>query len=285
MFAALVWNPNPIIAEFGGFALRWYSLLFATGFIISFFILRKQFLEEKVPLAVLDKYLLYSVVGTILGARIGNCLFYDWEYFSQHPLEILLPFKFSPEFEFVGFRGLASHGALLGLLAAYWLLAKQTGQKMLWFLDKGAIVGGLCLACIRLGNFMNGEIAGAPTTVAWAVIFPNVDQQPRHPVQLYGFVVYLSLFFFMLYYNKQLQKREAPVQQGHLLGVFLFLLGILRFCMEFIKRHYVLDPDSWLNMAQWLSIPLIIGGGILAWYTARGGEAHAEEKLQGQEEK
>lgn len=269
MFAALVWNPDPIIVQLGGFALRWYSLLFATGFIISFFILRRRFIEEKVSLDILDKFLLYSVVGTILGARLGNCFFYDFDYFSQHPLEILLPFRFSPEFEFVGFRGLASHGALLGLLAAYWLLARQTGQTIRWFLDKGALVAGLCLASIRLGNFMNGEIAGAPTDLPWAIIFPNVDQLPRHPVQLYGFVVYLGLFFFMGYYNKRIQKRAVPVQQGHLLGVFLLILGSLRFCMEFIKRHYVLDPDSWLNMAQWLSIPLIIGGAILAWYTSR----------------
>ncbi|MGH1334858.1 MAG: prolipoprotein diacylglyceryl transferase [Aureispira sp.] len=269
MFAALIWNPDPIIVQFGGFALRWYSLLFATGFIISFFILRKQFLEEKVSLVVLDKLLLYSVVGTILGARLGHCFFYDLEYFSQHPLEILLPFKFSPEFKFVGFRGLASHGALLGLLMAYWLLARQTGQTMRWFLDKGALVGGLCLASIRLGNFMNGEIAGAPTEVSWGMIFPNVDQLPRHPVQLYGFVVYLSLFFFMLFYNKKLQQRERAVQQGHLLGVFLLILGCLRFSMEFIKRHYVLNPNSWLNMAQWLSIPLIIGGAAIIWYTLK----------------
>lgn len=269
MFAVLTWNPDPIIAEFGGFALRWYSLLFATGFIIGFFILRKQFLEEGVSLEILDKLLLYSVIGTILGARIGNCLFYDFEYFSQHPLEILLPFRFSPEFKFVGFRGLASHGALLGLIATYWLLSKQTGYSIRWYLDKGALIGGLCLACIRLGNFMNGEIAGAPTDVSWAVIFPSVDQQPRHPVQLYGFVVYLSLFFFMLYYNKQLKQKTPPLQEGHLLGVFLLILGFLRFCMEFIKRHYVLDPDSWLNMAQWLSLPMIVGGALLAWYTSK----------------
>ncbi|MFK7796217.1 MAG: prolipoprotein diacylglyceryl transferase [Aureispira sp.] len=269
MFAVLTWNPDPIIAEFGGFALRWYSLLFATGFIIGFFILRKQFLEEGVPLEILDKLLLYSVIGTILGARIGNCLFYDFDYFSQHPLEILLPFRFSPTFKFVGFRGLASHGALLGLIATYWLLSKQTGYSIRWYLDKGALIGGLCLASIRLGNFMNGEIAGAPTDVSWAVIFPAVDQQPRHPVQLYGFVIYLSLFFFILYYNKRLKQKTPPLQEGHLLGVFLFILGILRFNMEFIKRHYVLDADSWLNMAQWLSIPMIVGGALLAWYTSK----------------
>ena len=211
-------------------------------------------------LDVLDRYLLYSVIGTILGARIGNCVFYDWAYFSQHPLEIILPFRFEPEFQFVGFRGLASHGALLGLLIAYAILAKRTGQTIGWFLDKGATVAGLCLACIRMGNFMNGEIVGTPTDQPWGIIFPNVDMLPRHPVQLYGFILYLSLFFFMLWYRR---RTFGKVKTGHLLGVFLIVLGLIRFSMEFIKRHYVLDPDSLLNMAQWLTLPLILGGLVL----------------------
>jgi phosphatidylglycerol:prolipoprotein diacylglycerol transferase len=264
MFTAITWNPDPIIVELGGFALRWYSLLFATGFIISFFILRRLFEKEEVSLEVLDKMLLYSVVGTILGARIGNCLFYDFTYFSEHPLEILLPFKFSPHFEFTGYRGLASHGAMLGLLVAYWLLSRKTDKPILWFLDKAATAGALCLASIRLGNFMNSEIVGAPTDVSWAFIFPRVDDIPRHPVQLYGFVVYLSLFFFMLWYNK---KVFGKVKDGHVFAVFISVLGILRFGMEFIKKHYVFDPDSLINMAQLLSLPMIFLGAFFAWYT------------------
>lgn len=264
MFTAITWNPDPIIIELGGFALRWYSLLFATGFIIGFFILRRLFEKEKVSLEVLDKMLLYSVVGTILGARIGNCLFYDFTYFSKHPAEILLPFKFSPHFEFTGYRGLASHGAMLGLLVAYWLLSRKTDKSILWFLDKAATAGALCLASIRLGNFMNSEIVGAPTDVSWAFIFPRVDEIPRHPVQLYGFVVYLSLFFFMLWYNKKVFKK---VKDGHVFAVFISVLGILRFGMEFIKKHYVFDPDSLINMAQLLSLPMIFLGAFFAWYT------------------
>lgn len=264
MFTAITWNPDPIIVEVGGFALRWYSMLFATGFVIGFFILRRLFEKEQVSLEVLDKMLLYSVVGTILGARVGNCLFYDFAYFSKHPLEILLPFKFSPQFEFTGYRGLASHGAMLGLLLAYWLLSRKTGKSILWFLDKGAIVAGLCLASIRMGNFMNSEIVGAPTDVSWAFIFPRVDDIPRHPVQLYGFVVYLSLFFFTLWYNK---KKSGTVKDGHIFGTFIAILGVLRFGMEFIKKHYVFDPDSIINMAQLLSLPMIILGFLLAWNT------------------
>lgn len=264
MFAAITWNPNPILAEIGGFAIRWYSLLFATGFIISFFILRREFVREQVKLEVLDRMLFYSVVGTILGARIGNCLFYDFEYFSQHPAEILLPFRFSPEFQFVGYRGLASHGAMLGLLLTYWILGKVTKLSMAWFLDKASLVAGLCLASIRMGNFMNAEIVGTPTNLPWAFIFPAVDEVPRHPVQLYGFVVYLSLFLFMLWYNR---KTFGQVKRGHIFGVFMACLGTLRFGMEFIKQHYVFSADSLLNMAQLLSLPMIILGLFIAWKT------------------
>ena len=266
MFAIITWDPDPVITEIGGFALRWYSILFATGFVIGFFMLRRLFEKENVSHIVLDKMLLYSVIGTILGARIGNCLFYDFAYFSQHPLEVLLPFKFEPEFHFTGYRGLASHGAMVGLLLAYWLLARKTEQTMLWFLDKGAIAGGLCLASIRMGNFMNAEIVGAPTDVSWAIIFPAVDNIPRHPVQLYGFVAYLSLFFFMLKYNK---LNFGKVKDGHIFGLFIVLLGTIRFFMEFIKRHYIIDADSLLNMAQYLSIPLIVFGFILAFKTKK----------------
>ncbi len=268
MLAVIHWGPDPIIAHLGGFALRWYSLLFAVGFIVGFFMLRKQFVQDKVNLDILDSLLLYSVVGTILGARIGNCLFYEFEYFSQHPAEILLPFKFSPEFEFTGFRGLASHGAMLGLIIAYWILSKRTGKPILWFLDRAALISGICLASIRLGNFMNSEILGAPFDGAWAVVFdklpPPTGTTPRHPVQLYGFIVYMGLFIFMNWYYA---KKRNTVKDGHIFAVGLTILGTLRFCMEFIKEHYVFDPDSIINMAQLLSLPMIIGGIILAYYT------------------
>lgn len=274
---AMVWEPHPILAEVGGFTLRWYSILFAAGFVINYFVLKHHFKQEGEPLSTLDRFLTYSVVGTILGARIGNCVFYDWDYFSDHLLEIILPFRFSPEFQFVGYRGLASHGALLGLLVAYALLARSTGRRIGWFLDHAAVVSGLCLACIRMGNFMNGEVVGTPTDWSWGVVFSNVDPIPRHPVQLYGFVTYLSFFFFMLWYRR---RTLGKVKTGHLLGVFLVLLGLIRFGMEFIKRHYVIDPDSLLNMAQWLCIPMIIGGSILLILTRTTGRDLMEKNLE-----
>jgi len=268
MLLAIHWGPDPIITNIGSFALRWYSLLFATGFIIGFFILRKKFLEEKVSLDVLDKMLLYSVVGTILGARIGNCVFYEWEYFSQHLLEIILPFKWDPEFHFTGYRGLASHGALLGLLIAYALLAWRTGKNMLWFLDKGALIGGLCLGSIRLGNLMNSEILGAPFDGPWAFVFTRLQgeagQIARHPVQIYGFITYLALFFFMLWYYK---RQQGKVKDGHFFGIFLAVLGTLRLSMEFLKKHYVFSDESLLNMAQYLSLPMIIIGIVIFFLT------------------
>lgn len=263
---AIYWDPDPIIAQLGNFELRWYSLFFATGFIIGFFLIKKKFEVEKIDLALLDKMLLYSVIGTILGARIGNCLFYDFEYFSLHPLEIILPFQLEPSFKFTGFRGLASHGALLGLFIAYWLLSIQTKRSILWFFDKASVVAGICLASIRLGNFMNGEIGGIPTDLPWAFIFPAIDDIPRHPVQLYGFIVYTFLFLFMLSYYK---NNYSENHQGKIFGMFLVLLGSIRILMEFLKQHYVFSEDNFLNMAQLLSIPMIIAGFVLLNYNKK----------------
>ncbi len=270
MFAIIHWSPDPILGHIGSFPLRWYSLLFATGFVTGFFILRKMFIKEKISLELLDKFLLYSVVGTILGARIGHCLFYDFEYFSQHLAEVLLPFRWNPEFEFTGYRGLASHGALLGLLTAYFILSKQTGKSILWFLDKGAVIAGLGLGVIRLGNLMNSEILGSPFDGAWAFVFERLPGEAgtiaRHPVQIYGFVTYTALFLFMQWYAK---NKALGVKDGHLFGVFIAILGVLRFNMEFIKEHFVFADDSLFNMAQYLSIPMIIGGILIAYFTKR----------------
>lgn len=271
MLAVIHWAPDPIIVEIGGFAVRWYSVLFATGFVVGFFMLRKQFIRDGIDLDLLDRLLMYSVVGTILGARIGNCLFYEFDYFSQHPAEILLPFSWGEDgFQFTGYRGLASHGAMLGLLLAYFILSRKTKFSMLWYMDRAALISGICLACIRLGNFMNSEILGAPFDGPWAVVFdklpPPTGTTPRHPVQLYGFIVYTGLFIFMNWYYSQ---KRGKVRDGHIFAVWAIILGCLRFSMEFIKEHYVFADESIINMAQLLSLPLIIGGIIMAYFTRK----------------
>lgn len=258
------WSPSTTILEIGGFALRWYSILFGLGFVISYQIIKKRLVIEKESPIILDKMLFYSVVGAIMGARIGHCIFYDFDYFSSRPLEILLPFSFEPTFHFTGFRGLASHGGLIGILIAYYLLGRQFKKSMWWFLDKGALVGGLCLGSIRLGNLMNSEILGTATDVSWAFVFTNIDMIPRHPVQLYGFLLYTTLFLFMLWYYKRV---FGKVKQGHIFGVFISILGCIRFGIEFIKQHQTLTDESLLNMGQYLSIPMILFGIILALRT------------------
>lgn len=262
MLQAIIWNPSPIIVEIGSYSLRWYSLLFATGFIIGYYIIRKQFKEEGISLDLLDTYLFYSVIGTILGARIGNCLFYEFDYFYNRPLEMLLPFRFSPSFEFTGYQGLASHGAFIGLITAYWLLSRKTHRSILFYLDRTSIVAALGLGCIRLGNLMNSEILGQPFEGPWAFIFSTLPAPegiiPRHPIQLYGFLLYVGLFLFML---RSYKMTLGKVRQGYLFTQFITLLGVIRFTIEFFKEHYVFDESNWLNMAQILSIPMIIFGG------------------------
>lgn len=262
MLQVIIWNPSPIIVEIGSYSLRWYSLLFATGFIIGYYIIRKQFKEEGISLDLLDTYLFYSVIGTILGARIGNCLFYEFDYFYNRPLEMLLPFRFSPSFEFTGYQGLASHGAFIGLITAYWLLSRKTHRSILFYLDRTSIVAALGLGCIRLGNLMNSEILGQPFEGPWAFIFSTLPAPegiiPRHPIQLYGFLLYVGLFLFML---RSYKMTLGKVRQGYLFTQFITLLGVIRFTIEFFKEHYVFDESNWLNMAQILSIPMIIFGG------------------------
>ena len=180
------WNVDPEIFNFNGIAPRWYSLGFLFGFMIGYYILQKIFIEDKENTESLDTLLLYLIVGTVMGARIGHCLFYEWDYFQNHLLEMILPVRFEPEFQFTGYTGLASHGGAMGVLIAQWLYMKFILKKpLIWLLDRIGVPIMLVACFIRLGNLMNSEILGAATDVPWAFIFERVDLIPRHPAQLY----------------------------------------------------------------------------------------------------
>ena len=147
--------------------------MFVVAFSLGLYLMKKMYEKEKVSVEYVEPLLFYVVIATVLGARLGEVFFYSWGYYQNHLIEILLPiralegssflFGLIDGYEFTGFRGLASHGAMFGLLLAYWLLSRQTGKSMWWFLDKGSLIAPLCLACIRLGNFMNSEIIGKAT--------------------------------------------------------------------------------------------------------------------------
>lgn len=256
MIAYIDWTVSP---QWG--VLRWYSLCFALGFFIGYQIVKRMFQNENADLKWLDSLLTYIVIATVLGARLGHCLFYDWDYFSDHLLEIFLPVRFEPEFKFIGFQGLASHGGAIGILFALWLFSKRVSKTpYLWILDRIVIPTTLAGAFIRTGNLMNHEIVGKPADVPWAFKFNLVDELPRHPVQIYEALSYLAIFFFL---NYLYWKTNAKNKLGYIFGWFMILLWSARFVMEFFKKSQGGIETLFnlgLSTGQLLSIPFVIIG-------------------------
>lgn len=253
--AAIHWNIDPEIFRIGSLALRWYGLLFALGFYFGYLIMMRIFRAEGVPGSVLDRLALYMIVATIVGARLGHCLFYQPDYYLQNPLEILQIWE----------GGLASHGAAVGILLALWLFKRRSGMSYFWVLDRIVITVALAGVLIRLGNLMNSEIYGIATSLPWGFIFErNGEMLPKHPTQIYEALSYLGIFLFL---HCTYWKKKAGIQEGVLFGWFLTLVFAMRFIIEFIKEPQVdFETNMFLNMGQWLSIPFIILGiGILIW--------------------
>ncbi|MEA3448121.1 MAG: prolipoprotein diacylglyceryl transferase, partial [Bacteroidota bacterium] len=250
MLTTIHWNVDPVIFEIGNFGLRYYSLFFALAFIVSYIIVKHMFNKENVPVKELDNLLIYVLIGGLLGARLGHCLFYDWTYFSQHPLEILLPVKFQPEFRFIGFRGLASHGGAIGILISLiFFVRKSSIKNYLYVLDRVAIPTALAGAFIRLGNLMNSEIYGHETDLPWGFIFVrNGDTWASHPTQLYEALAYILIFVILIWlYNQRWKKQE----HGFYLGLFLIMVFVARFFIEFVKEVQVdFEETMTLNMGQ-----------------------------------
>lgn len=173
MISYIIWNGSPEIFSFGSFALRWYGLLFALGFLISQQLLYYMYRKEGKPERDVETLTIYMVVATIIGARLGHVIFYQPEMFLNDPLGIFLPFQFSPTFKFTGLQGLASHGGAFGILFALWLYSrkKKPGQSYLQILDRIVILVALTGCLIRLGNFFNSEIIGKPTDSPTGVVF------------------------------------------------------------------------------------------------------------------
>lgn len=259
------WDIDPVIFYItDSFPLKYYGLFFVTGLLIAYYIVKRVYEKENIPVEHLDKLLVYVVVGTIVGARLGHCLFYDPDYYLSRPLEIFLPIaKVNGSYEFVGFQGLASHGGALGVLLAIIRYSRKYKTKLLWILDRVAIGGPVTGAFIRLGNFMNSEIYGKPTNGNWGVVFQRDDLIPRHPTQLYEAVAYLLIFVlvFWLYIVKKFKTRD-----GFIFGIFLTLLFLARFIIEFYKENQVSFEDELsLNMGQLLSVPFIFAGLVLIY--------------------
>ncbi|MCP5061963.1 MAG: prolipoprotein diacylglyceryl transferase [Ignavibacteriae bacterium] len=257
------WNVDPEIFWITDtFPLKYYGLLFVFGIFLAYYVLKRLYEKETIPVEHLEKLFIYVVVGILLGARLGHCLFYEPSYYFQNPLEILLPIKkIGDSYQFIGFQGLASHGGTIGVLIAIGIYCKKFNTNFLWVLDRIALVGPITGAFIRLGNLMNSEIYGKPTNGNWGVIFQRDDLIPRHPTQLYEAFAYLLIFVILMYIYKK-NSKERP--NGLILGVSLVLVFFARFIIEFFKENQVgFESGMLINMGQILSVPFIVIGLIL----------------------
>lgn len=264
MFNFIIWNLSPEIFKIHGFALRYYSVLFAFGFICGIWILQRIYTKEGVDQKGLNKLVLYVGIGTLAGARLGHCLFYEWTYYEHHIVEIFLPLQIRPggHIVFTGYQGLASHGGAIGILLAILLYCRKYKVNLFWLLDRMAIVVALAGFFIRVGNLCNSEIIGTPTKVPWAFIFKRVDALPRHPAQLYEAFAYLLIFFVLSW----LYKKNRGIKKAYLFSIFLITVFGVRFIIEFWKQNQELFEHSMpLNMGQLLSIPFILLGVYLQW--------------------
>ncbi len=269
MINSIIWDISPVLLDLGSFQIRYYSILFAIAFIVGYIVVKRIYKKENVPIAELDSLTIYVVLGGLIGARLGHCIFYDWSYFSNHLLEIILPVSFSPNFHFIGFQGLASHGGALGIIIALLIFKrKSTKKSFFWLIDRVAIPTGFAGALIRLGNLMNSEIYGHHTELPWGFIFANNGETiPSHPTQLYEAICYIITSIVLLKLYKVEKFRNA---KGFLLGVFFILIFTARFFIEFVKENQVAFEDSMgLNMGQLLSIPVVITGGVLVIWSLR----------------
>jgi len=253
---AINWNVNPEIFRIGNFAVRWYGLLFASGFLFGYLIFYKFFKKEGLTVEILDKLTIYMALGTVIGARLGHCLFYEPDYYLSNPVEILKVWK----------GGLASHGAAIGILIALYLFVRKYKKPFIWILDRIVVVVALGGALIRLGNLMNSEIYGVETSLPWGFVFiRNHEVVPKHPTQIYEALTYFFVFglLFWIYL-----KTKGQFRSGTLFGLFLILVFGIRFLIEFIKEEQVpFEEGMILNMGQLLSIPFVLlGFGILYYY-------------------
>ena len=261
----ITWNVDPVALSLGPLQVRWYGICWAVGFLLGYLLMGKVYKKEKMPEGSLDMLLVYMLVSTVVGARIGHCLFYEPEYYLSKPLEMLKIWE----------GGLASHGGAIGILIGLWLYVrrfnkkteKKKGEKThityLWILDRIVIAVCLVGALIRLGNVFNSEIYGTPTTLPWGFVFVRGSEQffdsngellPCHPTGLYEafFCLVAMALLLWMYFKRDLGDKRP----GLMFGTFLVIIFGSRIGIEFLKNVQVaFEKNMTLDMGQWLSVP------------------------------
>jgi len=262
VLAQITWDVSPEIFRLGPLPIRWYSLCWLLAFTVGFYLVRWMYRREGKPEADLETVLLFMILGAIIGARLGHCFFYRPDYYLAHPLEVVAFWK--------GFRGLASHGGVVGVLVSLYIFSRRhPNQPYLWLTDRVAGPAALGGFFIRMGNLMNSEILGLPTDRPWAMAFVRVDSVPRHPAQLYEAFSYLLIFFLLFFFYRW---RELKLRSGFLSGAFLLTVFGARFFIEFVKeRHVAFEVGLPLSMGQILSLPIVaLGLGLILWALKKG---------------
>jgi len=254
----ITWNVDPVAFSIGGFEIRWYGLMFALSFAFTFYLCLWMMKKEKNDLTIPDTLLYYLAIGTIIGARLGHCFFYEPAYYSKHLIEVL----------YIRDGGLASHGAAIGILLALYFAAKKHRTTFWYMTDRTVIFVAFTGILVRLGNLFNSEIYGYETSLPWGFIFAhNQEVLPKHPTQIYEAICYLAIFLGLLWYYI---KRNYKPKEGIIFGSFLILLFSARFAIEFVKE--VQEPwevNYWLDMGQLLSIPFILAGVFILWLAVK----------------
>ena len=281
MFFKIDWAPNEILFEVFSLTIYWYSVMFIIAFSLGYYIVQKIYINDNKSVTLVEPLFIYVVVGTLVGASLGEVFFYNWDYFQNNLIEIFLPIKkdinssflfgIIDGWKFVGYRGLASHGATIGIITAMFIYKyKFKYNSVLWIFDRIVIpisIGGMF---VRIGNFFNSEIVGNYTNSNFGVVFQNNGEIfPRHPAQLYEAFGYLLLFILLwnIYWKTDLKKYK-----GFIFGLFLTCLFSIRMLVENVKESQgggLEETLGILSTGQWLSIPFIIIGIVLMLYSRR----------------
>ena len=293
IFSKIVWNP-PVGIDLGFFTIHFYSLMFVVAFSLGYYLMKKIYINEGQSMEHLESILMYAVIATLLGARLGHVIFYQSELITQDFFSVFLPFQFNPEFKFTGFQGLASHGAAIAFVISMTMYAKKVVKKTpLWVLDRVTIPAAFGGIFVRLGNFFNSEIIGNKTNAATGVKFVKAELSEyqvtkltgisdskkaydavvnnpkfqsvlesldfRHPAQMYESFGYIFVSFILLYLY---WKTDKSKQQGFMFGTYMLLIFFVRFLVEFVKKSQGGFEESWglISTGQWLSIPFMAVG-------------------------
>lgn len=257
---SVIWDVSPELFPSSSFAFRWYGLLFALGFFFAYALMYHIFKKENIRIRILDLLTFWMFVATLIGARLGHVFFYEWSYYKDHIGEIFMVWE----------GGLASHGAAVAIIIMLLFFARHFKLNLLWLFDRLAIVIPVVAAFVRLGNLMNSEIYGVVTDLPWGFVFvndKNAGDLPRHPTQLYEALSYLliTLVLYLVW-----RKKKSVVPRGLSAGILLVMLFTARFLIEFVKTEQVsFEKDMSLFMGQWLSIPFVLFGAFLIFWSLR----------------